>query len=923
MKKLIKLFIAIFLLVPSFTGMSHAIISAQENVNFNLQSPQAGDEILVGEAMAEQKLIAYIEGHDYEVEVDSEGNYEIPLNTPLEEDQRLTITQGNNTIETLVQTSGSERHSIELEGLFDSNGLDVEDQNETEDITSQNEPLEEDELADEKIGQPNGLSEENTDMTDSTNTEEGTQEGTDEVLAEEGSMTSIEEENSESDEEENTESAVSPRMISPYAANQGDASPSLSGFDTTDSDRITRVSTADEFLNAIGNSQIEKVILENDIILDRSRNYAMNAPDDLKIIDGSGYRLINQDSGYIDAGNNFTNIVIRNVSDFYSLNDGINEGFIRIRGIEANLHLENVTYNAESNPQAGHVSSSWESTVHFYGNVEINFNKNNGKDLFYYRGAHIHHGSEVEINSEYSSIFNQTNRRGSGLTGLKIDDHAAVNLTAQNYVVNNAIRSDTIDAKFTVGNHSIVQVTSGNGSSFRYDDNIPVNITIGSGSDASINAANNAFEIGGNGAVNNTINGSLKIDVGDLGYKYSGSGNPVNYSINGNFNLIANEGVNYSSQNLTFDIGESAYADFQTSNVAFRQTRTGSSSFNVNDGSTWIVNNSGANPAFDFSSPTTFNIDTPEQVRWSGSNRVISTNQSHEFNLIDSSMTSRNNSESDSIYSLPYEELYFTLNNDGFNVTGEVPDEETWFRETQPNMILWEFKADLAKPEVNEPIYDTLDEGTDQVTITGNGPENSSIQLYMDDALIASADTNDNGDFEIVLNERLAVNDLLRFRAVRGAAVSVDTEVEVQGNRLEFLSVPDLSFGPVEINDEPEKVILRSTPETAQIDIQNTRGSDSWSITAQAAGPLTSTDLNESLDESLYYVNGEERSLIENTAVQVGSSQEATTVDDSTYQQRVTWNQNEGILVIMNPIYARTNTSYSTEITWTLTDAPQ
>lgn len=102
------------------------------------------------------------------------------------------------------------------------------------------------------------------------------------------------------------------------------------------------------------------------------------------------------------------------------------------------------------------------------------------------------------------------------------------------------------------------------------------------------------------------------------------------------------------------------------------------------------------------------------------------------------------------------------------------------------------------------------------------------------------------------------------------------------------------------------------------VDIYDNKDSQ-WELYAEAVGPLTNENDAE-LAGSLFFKDGQMLNTLENTQVLVGSKAQAVTIAESMY--RFSWPANEGIVIQTNPFYAQPNTTYTTQIRWTISKTP-
>lgn len=715
MKKLLKLFVAALLLIASVTSIpqSHfsSIAAEEENISFSLQSPREGDLSLSGQAMPDQDLTAQVDGQTYETQADSAGDFEIELDAPLEEGQTIQVAQGLNTIETTVQPPDAEETTIEQEGPFNPEGLvDQDQENENlEEMNEENEVAEEetntqmteegsnsentegDPLADEDpTGPEEDSSDENLEDTESFDSEdtEDPEETESQDSNETDQASQEDEEDLTQDERDNLEFPAL-RMAEPLPEEEDLPAEQAPG--ATTSGPTAYVSTYDQLVDAMEDSAIERVVLEQDIHTDSStRRITVESDSRAKVLDGNNYSLTIDDRAVFDARRNLDHLTVRNFTNLYSQHSGSVDGMFRMRTNPYQFHVENITYNRDNLSDTAHLSSSWESDINFYGNVTINM----GDQRDYvanYRRAVIRDGANVTINA-VNHVFSQRNTSGTNgrPSGLVVGDNARLIINAGSNIVENGFRrSRDVVRHLDVGVNSFVDLTSRNGTVFLAE---------------------------GDGAFTSTIQGDL--------------------------NVSGNTGIEFPGIEMT--ISKGGLASFDTLNTAFLQNRSSQAAFTVEEGGEWSIHNSHpSNPAINFRESARFNITAPQNVTWiSDANQIMSTDNTHRFSITDLSMRAQQSPNSPVEESSPIESLIFDLGANGFQVVGEATDPE-WFNTVNPNNLYrWEFRANL----LELLAVPNLDFG--QVAIN-NEPNKIISRNTPDQAEINVLDTRGNSNWEL------------------------------------------------------------------------------------------------------------------------------------------------------------------------------
>lgn len=189
----------------------------------------------------------------------------------------------------------------------------------------------------------------------------------------------------------------------------------------------------------------------------------------------------------------------------------------------------------------------------------------------------------------------------------------------------------------------------------------------------------------------------------------------------------------------------------------------------------------------------------------------------------------------------------------------------------------------------------------------------------------------ENNQFEFLVIETLEV----------GAKIPIT--LRAKGRRLlgsfdEPISSLDISIPGQKINTLPQELNLQKTiqyednllitrsdsqdlSERTQdyiIDVFDNTSND-WYLYAEAVRPLTNEN-DFTLDGSLFFKDGQSLNPLENRQVLVGSEAQAVNVEESVY--RFSWPASEGIVIQTNPFYTQSDTTYTTQIRWTISNTP-
>lgn len=656
------------------------------------------------------------------------------------------------------------------------------------------------------------------------------------------------------------------------------------------------VNDGEQFIDALYNPEVEVIELNSHITIQSSGAHHVRSNTKQKVIEGNGYTLIaNNNSHIYNDTSNINQLFIRNISNMYSHNSNSTQGFIRFYNDPAELHLENVHFNVDSNPSAGILGASYESTVHFYGNNTFNFLK--GETGFRYRKLHIHEKANVIISAVgMSAIQNYHTSLPSGLeTGLQIDDSATLSIQASEQ----AIEHTFIDTpfQFTVGKNAKVQIES------TANDAIEVTragtqLDIGQGSKIQINGANTALNLS-----------TSRYD-------------PVLFNINGQLVLSGEKGITFGNSKGNFTVHPNGEWIIQSINSAVTTTGLIHSDqiFQVNEGGRFILLRNGRTnePLLDLSIPAQFNFNKPTEVDLNNSNGLLFSNGStHHFSISNTYLASwhqANTSNTPTTKTSLLQNGQFILSSNRTRAVNFVPEQPNFEEEFPPSMRRLKLKYIVDPPSIVAPIYDT------DWQIRGAAEPGTQVDLLDSNKnLLQTTQTDNNGNFSFELSKPFEVGTTLYFQSKTTYFDSETVEEKVKGNRLEFLAAPkDMNFETTKIENNPELIIHRESNEY-KIDILDTRENGNWKLTVQATTPLKTSEGDE-LNHALFYRSPTVGSFlsIETESQVVGTNQ---TSQHNNYIDSIIWRKDEGILIKTNPIIAK-NKLYQTNLQWTLIDAP-
>lgn len=169
-------------------------------------------------------------------------------------------------------------------------------------------------------------------------------------------------------------------------------------------------------------------------------------------------------------------------------------------------------------------------------------------------------------------------------------------------------------------------------------------------------------------------------------------------------------------------------------------------------------------------------------------------------------------------------------------------------------------------------------------------------------------------NFEFIMYYRV----LLIFSDSRSIATE---SISVQGNRLEFQTQPpDITFGETMIKNSNE-IIYRKQPVNYTFSVYNSRP-QKWDLLLVANRPLSNRN-GHALNDVLYLKKGNSMTPIEGMAVNVTKHTPPIQEPSNRFISSFRWGGQDGIVADINPLEAEPNTSYSTNVQWTLQNAPQ
>ena len=386
MKKIIaSVFVLLFWVSVPFSSHAQFVYGQEvgqsvQSVSFNLDRPYVDDQVLTGQAMADQELTIYVNHQPYQAVVDSTGHYSVVLNQPVSAGDKIHLQQGMNQFEATVQEENEGLDAkIHFQGAFSLEGL-VEEPAESE-------------------------STEDAEASDEV-TEEAPEEEQEAEEEKEG------EDTAEAVEEEETLQPRAPERQHANCPNERNAA---------------CVKNSDDLKRALQDRKIEKVIVLNN--LNNVPNIsAVRSNTGTKILEANGYSISMRNNGQITLDDpSIKDFYIQNASNLYSTNS--KWGMFNAETIGINIYVKDSNYNVQNSSAAGYFGESWGSQINFYGDVTINANSNYS---IVYRSVRVHPGANVNINGNGGIALKSNSSAGpTNNIGVTVDSSARLNISSR------------------------------------------------------------------------------------------------------------------------------------------------------------------------------------------------------------------------------------------------------------------------------------------------------------------------------------------------------------------------------------------------------------------------------------------------------------------------------------------------------------
>lgn len=206
------------------------------------------------------------------------------------------------------------------------------------------------------------------------------------------------------------------------------------------------------------------------------------------------------------------------------------------------------------------------------------------------------------------------------------------------------------------------------------------------------------------------------------------------------------------------------------------------------------------------------------------------------------------------------------------------------------------------------------------LNITGTTNPFSNLKAEF---LLSSVENNvtgisdSSGSFSLALSETLPIGTPVKVTANDNFKNKAETVTVVYAGAPEFKTVPsELAFKSTVI-PTVKTTIQRQELDWSIIISDSRILSTDWNLYASIKKPFTSMS-NHTIEDALVFIDEKDENFVINSEpIKIYSGNEVSSPTDTT----IKWSENRGILLTINPqnILAE---SYSTTITWTLSDAP-
>ena len=212
----------------------------------------------------------------------------------------------------------------------------------------------------------------------------------------------------------------------------------------------------------------------------------------------------------------------------------------------------------------------------------------------------------------------------------------------------------------------------------------------------------------------------------------------------------------------------------------------------------------------------------------------------------------------------------------------------------------------------------TISDAALNITGTTNPSSNLKAEFLLSSAENNVTGTSDSsGSFSLALSETLPTGTPVKVTANDNFKNKAETVTVVYAGALEFKTVPsELAFKSTVIPTVKTTIQRQETDWSIIISDSRILSTD-WNLYASIKKPFTSVS-NHTIEDALVFIDEKDENFVINSEpTEIYSGNKVSSPTDTT----IKWSENKGMLLTVNPqnILAE---SYSTTITWTLSDAP-
>lgn len=206
------------------------------------------------------------------------------------------------------------------------------------------------------------------------------------------------------------------------------------------------------------------------------------------------------------------------------------------------------------------------------------------------------------------------------------------------------------------------------------------------------------------------------------------------------------------------------------------------------------------------------------------------------------------------------------------------------------------------------------------ISITGTTNYLSNLKAeFLANSVVKSVEgtSDDTGFFSLILPEVLPIDTVVKVTANDNFKNRIENLTVVYAGVLEFKTVPSLLAFKNTVIPTVKTTVSRQESDWSIVVADSRIKSSDWNLYASIENPFTSAN-NNTLKDALVFIDEKSQSFTLNSEpTEVYSGKSVLSPTDTT----VKWSENQGMLLDINPQDIM-DESYSTTITWTLTDAP-